>query len=387
MNRVLRAALAAAFLVSVAAAPLVAGGLPLAFDVSPRIWGLDLGLGYTGFELLEGRHTTVWLWGGGGWEKKSFFRDDDGTMFAEYLDLATGALNDMSATFPIPDADSHFQRAEGKWQLGIVQGFVAAPDDRPDLVVGFIYYRGQYDEHIVEPLSLIDQAPVGYLFPDQYGIFQNSLILGGAYQGVVRNDHTVKSGLEAEASLEWGPFGPSDFLRLNATARYFLPIWDAAPDRDRNLFSVYAGDFVSVDWAIGDAVPLNIRQSIGGQSPRTGLGGAVRGVDGGSLDGYFKAVNNLDLRLVGPAIALFGRNDAIVPGLVGYVDAGLFGSAGAPGPEAWGFVASTGAGVFVDLINFAQLTLYLHYRLVGVNADGSALTTPSFGTLDFTLKF
>lgn len=386
MNRTLRAALVAAIFTALAAAPVVAGDLPLAFDISPRIWGLDLGLGYTGLELLEGRQTTIWLWGGGGWEGKTFFRDADGTMLAEYLDLGTGALNDMSATFPIADADSSFTRAEGKWQLGIVQGFVAAPDDRPDLVVGFLYYRGQYDAHLDQG-ALIAALPVGYTFPDQDGIFQNSLIVGGAYRGVVRNDHAVKSGLEAEASLEWGPVAPSDFVRLNATARYFLPIWDAAPERDRNLFSIYAGDFVSVDWAFGEAVPLNIRQSFGGQKPRTGLGGAVRGVDSGSLDGYFKAVNNLDLRLVGPAIALFGLNDAIVPGLVAYVDAGLFGSAGSPGPEAWGFVASTGTGLFVDLINFAQLTLYVHYRLVGVNANGSALTTPSFGTLDFTLKF
>jgi hypothetical protein len=386
MNRTSRAALVAAIFAVLAAAPLVAGDLPLAFDIAPRIWGLDLAVGYTGLELLEGRHTTIWLWGGGGWEKKSFFRDDDGTMLAEYYDLGTGALNDMSATFPIAGTDSSFQRAEGKWQLGIVQGFVPAPDNRPDLVVGFLYYRGQYDVHLDQG-TLIAAPPVGYLFPDQEGIFQNSLLVGGAYQGVVRNDHAVKSGLEAEASVEWGPFAPSDFVRLNATARYFLPIWDATPDRDRNLFSVYAGDFVSVDWAIGDAVPLSIRQSFGGQSPRTGLGGAVRGVDSGSLDGYFKAVNNLEVRLLAPAVALFGRNDAIVPGLVAYVDAGLFGSAGSPGPEAWGCVASTGTGVFVDLINFAQLTLYLHYRLVGVNANGSALTTPSFGTLDFTLKF
>ena len=185
-----------------------------------------------------------------------------------------------------------------------------------------------YDAHLDQG-SLIAAAPVGYDFPDQDGIFQNSLLVGGAYQGVVRNVHTVKSGIEAEASAEWGPFAPSDFLRLNATARFFLPIWDAAPDRDRNLFSVYAGDFVSVDLVIGDAVPLNIRQSFGGQSPRTGLGGAVRGVDSGSLDGYFKAVNNLEVRVVGPALFL----PAIVPGLVAYVDAGLFGSAGSPVPK------------------------------------------------------
>jgi hypothetical protein len=110
-------------------------------------------------------------------------------------------------------------------------------------------------------------------------------------------------------------------------------------------------------------------------------------VDTGSLDGDFKAVNNLEVRVLGPALALWGRKDAAVPGLVAYVDAGIFGSAGSPGGEAWGFVASTGAGVFVDLFNFAQLTLYLHYRMVGLNANGSPWSFPSFDTLDFTLKF
>jgi hypothetical protein len=377
MTRNVRAALAAALFLSIAATSLVAGDLPLAFDVSPYFWGADLGVGYTGLELLEGRQTTLWLYAGGGWEKKPFYRLADGTMVGDYLDLATGSLS-TAPSLPDPTADPFYHRAEAKWQLGIVQGFVAAPEDRPDLVVGFLFYRGRYDAHFIDPGTLIDAAP-SYAFPDQDGIFQNSLLVGGAYQNVVRNVHTVKSGIEAEASAEWGPFSPSDFLRLNATARFFLPIWDAAPDRDRNLFSVYAGDFVSVDWVTGDAVPLNIRQSFGGQSPRTGLGGAVRGVDSGSLDGFFKTVNNLEVRVLGPALFL----PTIVPGLVAYVDAGIFGSAGSPGPAAWGFVATTGAGLFVDFFGFAQITVYFYARLVGENADADAFPY----ILDFTLKF
>lgn len=386
MSRTARATtiLAALFLLPAALA-LAADGLPLTFDVGPRIWGADVGVGYTGLELLAGRDTTIWLWAGGGWEKMPFYRYGDGSMAAEYLDLATGALV-TSPTLADPDEDPAYSRAEAKWQLGIVQGLVAAPArDRPDLLVAFLYYRGRWDTHL-DPGLLLDSPP-SYAFPDVSGILQNSFLVGAAWQGVTKDEHTVKSGGAAEASLEWGPSpliaasgGAADFLRLNATARGFLPIWDASPDRDRNLFSVYAGDFVSVDWIVADAAPLNVRQSIGGRSPRTGLGGAVRGVDAGSLDGYFKAVNNLEVRVLGPAIA----GPDIVPGLVAYLDAGVFGSAGAPGPQAWGFVASTGAGLFVDVLGFAQLTGYLHYRLVGENADGSALTPFA---IDFTLKF
>jgi hypothetical protein len=386
MTRTPRTAPAAALLTALflvlAATPLVAGDLPLTFDVSPRIWGADLGIGYTGLELLDGRDTTIWLWAGGGWEKMPFYRMADGTMAGSWLDLGTGSVV-MTPGFG--ENDTFYQRAEAKWQLGLVQGLVAAPGDRPDLVAAFLYYRGRWDAHFA-PGVLLDSPPL-YPLPDEGGILQNSVLAGFAYQGVTKNAHTVKSGIGAEASVEWGPSffisaadGDASFLRLNATARAFLPLYDAAPDRDRNLFSVYAGDFLSVDWVTGDAVPLNVRQSFGGRSPRTGLGGAVRGVDSGSLDGNFKAVNNLEVRVLGPALFL----PDIVPGLVVYVDAGCFGSAGSPGPEAWGFVASTGAGAFVDLFGFAQITAYFEYRLVGWNADEQKLTPFS---LDFGLKF
>ena len=378
------AALFAALFLALAATPLVAGDLPLAFDVGPRIWGADFGIGYTGLELLDGRDTTLWLWAGGGWEKMPYYRITDSTLEAEYLDLASGAI------VPLPVAidattDPFYQRAEAKWQLGIEQGLVAAEDDAPDLVVAFLYYRGRYDANSDFGTLIAGNLPAD--LPDRGGIFQNSLLLGAAYEGVAKNDHTVKEGLQAEASVEYGPSflvsaagGAVSFLRVNATARAFLPIWDAAPDRDGNLFSVYAGDFVSVDWVTGDQVPLNVRQSFGGRSPRTGLGGAVRGVDSGSMDANFKAVNNLEVRVLGPALFL----PTIVPGLVAYVDAGCFGLVGEPIPTAWGFVASTGAGLFVDFFGFAQITGYLHYRLVGENANGSALTPFA---IDFTLKF
>lgn len=373
------AALLAALLLALAATPLVAGDLPLVYDVGPRIWGADLGIGYTGLELLDGRDTTLWLWAGGGWEKMPFYRMADGTMAGSWLDLDTGSVV-MTPGFG--ENDTFYQRAEAKWQLGLVQGLVAGEGEAPDLVVAFLYYRGRWDRHLDQGVLM-----AGSSFPDQFVIFQNSLLAGAAYRGVTKSAHTVKSGIAAEASVEWGPsfassasLGDTDFLRLNATARAFLPLYDAEPDRDRNLFSVYAGEFLAVDWVTGDPVPLNVRQSFGGLSPRLGLGGAVRGVDSGSLDGNFKVVNNLEVRMLGPALVI----PDIVPGLVAYLDAGIFGSAGSPGPDAWGFVASTGAGVFVDFFGFAQITLYLEYRLLGLNADEQALTFPA---IDFTLKF
>jgi len=68
-----------------------------------------------------------------------FYRMDDGTLVGEYLDLVNGGIVPRASIDA--SSDPFYQRAERKWQLGIVQGFVAAPEDRPDLVVGFLYYR------------------------------------------------------------------------------------------------------------------------------------------------------------------------------------------------------------------------------------------------------
>jgi hypothetical protein len=72
-----------------------------------------------------------------------------------------------------------------------------------------------------------------------------------------------------------------------------------------------------------------------------------------------------------PAIGL----PDIVPGVVLHWDVGYFSQVGEPSIASPlnGFASTIGAGVFVNLLDLATLTAYLHYRLDGVNADGSAL--------------
>jgi hypothetical protein len=131
---------------------------------------------------------------------------------------------------------------------------------------------------------------------------------------------------------------------------------------------------------MGSAVPLQIRQTFGGTKPRTGLGGALRGIDAGCMDTNLKAVNNLEVRVNLPAIVI--RD--IVPGILGYWDAGAYAQVGeGPGDPAAGFVTTAGGGVYVDFFDFAQLIGYLNYRFTGENTDGNAL---GFG-FDFVLKF
>ena len=113
-----------------------------------------------------------------------------------------------------------------------------------------------------------------------------------------------------------------------------------------------------------------VRRSFGGRDAlRTGLGYAVRGIDSGALDTNPKLVHNLELRMNLPAIVL----PDIVPGVLVHWDAGYFAQVGeSVATPLSGFVSTIGAGVYVNLLDLATLSAYLHYRLDGVNADGSS---------------
>lgn len=335
---------------------------PWVFDVDLRLWGLDLGVGYRGFPLLQGVDTTFWGVAGGAYEKMSYYRQSEVIIQGKY----SGAAGDLV-----------FYRADAKWWLGVAQGLLWNERIDANRLEALLFYRGRFDENLIEAVDLI----AGSGLPDESGLFQNTLFAGLAYNDIlVDRKHKTKSGISGEVSAEWGPaflantvYGSSDFVRLNATARGFFPLYDAAPDRRANLFSLYLGEFFSADYAIGFGgapVPYVIRRTFGGKEPRTGLGSAVRGVDSGSLDTNLKAVNNLELRMNLPAIGL----PDIVPGVVLHWDAGYFSQVGESiVSPLTGFVSTIGAGVFVNLFDLATLAAYVHYRLDGVNADGSAL--------------
>jgi hypothetical protein len=351
-----------------------AGRFPFVFDVAPVLWGLDLGVGYRGLRLFPGTDTIVWVYGGGAYEQMAYVRLTDGTLIDG---IAPGSVT--------PDEDIPYNRWSGRWQLGIAQGLLWNPRVGSNLLEAVIFYRGRYDMNIqARPDQLIFASSI----PDRSGIFLNALLAGISYNDVLLDVRSkIKSGVSAELTGEWGPsfffntaFGSSDYIRLNLTARAFLPLFDATPSSETNLFSVYLCDFFSLDYAAGSSVPLCIRQTFGGIDPRTGLGGALRGVDTGSLDTNLKAVNNFEIRANLPAL---GLRD-IVPGVLAYWDMGAYDQIGEGiGNPSPGFVTSVGGGAFLNLLDFAQLIGYINYRLLGVNADGSTLT---FG-FDFVLKF
>jgi hypothetical protein len=352
---------------------------PLAFDIGLRLLGADVGVGYRGLTLVPNAQTTLWAYVGGGYEWMSYYRDAAGNLLQPGELAAGGALDGR---------DPGFERIEGAWRLGIAQGFAWNERTNTNLIEAFAFYRGRISQNQFTSQQLLADAAL----PDRAGSLLNVLQAGIAYDNLLFDPkHKTKDGLSAEASVEWGPsflfntvIGNANYVRLNATARGFIPLWDIDPSSANNVLSVFAGDFASFDYAqgFGAPVPLFIRQTFGGRDQNTGLGHSVRGVDTASLDTALKAVNNLELRVNLPALYFHD----LVPGLVVFWDAGYFAQVneGLPAPVPAGFVSSTGIGISIDLLDLASLAAYVDYRLDAANAKG---TRWSLGSIEFGMHF
>lgn len=292
-------------------------------------------------------------------------------------------LRDAMTGAPVPFADPLvYQAANAQWDLGVRVPLLGGQD--PRLLEAFAAWRGRYDRRFNDFATGV--------FEDARGLFGNALLVGLAYSGSGADPRRVKSGLDAEWSLDWGPAGLSsvdaDYLRLNAQARYFLPLLSVGSG-DLNVFSAYFASFASVDWATGTDIPIHVLQSFGGRELRSGLGGSVRGYASKSFDASTKAVANLELRLLGPAMFSLPW---FMPIVYGFYDAGFYD--GLPESAAWegstGFIASAGGGFALDLFDFAYAGFKAGVRLPGDDAlfpvyvpDGDAF----FFSIEFLLHF
>ncbi len=296
--------------------------------------GADFTLSYDGLDFGLGGDSVLFFKAGGGYQDKVIMRDA----------LGQPSYNEDKYNSP------NFQ-----WEAALFQG-LSLREDGKNLVELFGYYRGRYDLYQ-------NEDPIA-LFEDAEGLFGTSFMAGLSYNSVVTNRHRAKSGVYAEFAGEWGPGflnAKSDFWRLSAQARSFLPLVDI-PHEGGNLFNMYGALFGGLDYAGGSSVPIYVNQSFGGRDLRDSLGESVRGYERNSYDSSFKAVANAELRLVGPALGL----EAIVPLLYAFADGGYYrGFTEAAGyADEEGFLASAGGGLAFDLFGFAQLGAYAGVKLI-----------------------
>jgi hypothetical protein len=290
-----------------------------------------------------------------------------------------------------PNGNLEFNSPKAQWQLGVRQGIVWNPAEDRNLLEAFLYYRGRYERYLKgrhywgsseSEIAAIEKIHSDwqrdYEGSDAYGIFGNTLFTGLAYDAL-HVDRRTKAcdGTYAEASVEFSPYfpsvmGASDFWRLNFSTKTFRTLYEARPRAEKNVFTIYAGSYFSIDYADARSqMPLYIMQTFGGMELREGLADSVRGFEKYSWDTQLKIVHNLDLRFNLPVIcSAWGRD--LLPGLVFYFDLG-YGTMYWHDPVATpgGFIGSTGIGLFLGLLDLTRVHLYVHFPLIGERIDGA----------------
>ncbi len=216
------------------------------------------------------------------------------------------------------------------------------------------------------------------VFPEAAGIASNSIVAGIRYDSVeIRRSHRDVSGFFAAASAEWAPgflandlFGLSDYLRLDVTGRFYLPLYDVSPEAPRNIFNIYLAAQIIIDALTGTYVPLPAGKSTGGFHRYDALGGLIRGFERKSKDTLFKAAGNLELRAVGPAIGV----DSLVPVLTLFVDSGYYATYfNDPLDTPPGALVSAGAMLSLNIFDLSYLGYMIALPIVGSRVDGSVV--------------
>ena len=341
--------------------------------------GIDVTLGWRIAPWFEGVETILQTSIGGGYQGFGTFRDTDYTP------------NTVETAAADPNGNLEFNSPNIQWQGGIRQGIAWNPAEDRNLVEAFLFYRGRYDRYLngrhywgssdgeIAAIEASHEAwQSGYLGSDADGIFGNSLFAGLSYD-TLHFDRRTKAydGTYAEASFEFSPYlpsvmGASDFWRVNLSTKTFWTLYEARPEAAKNVFTIYAGSYFSIDYADAPRqMPLYVMQSFGGTELREGLADSVRGFEKYSWDTQLKIVHNLDLRFTLPVICSFRGRD-LLPGLVVYFDLG-YGTSywGDPGNTPGGFIGSTGVGLFVDLLDLVYTHVYAHFPLIGERFDGA----------------
>lgn len=321
--------------------------------------GVDLRLTYSGAPILDGLDTKLFFQAGGGYEEATLWRNTNGTVYSGPV---------------LENLENKYMQPNLRFEGGIIQGLLWNEALDKNLLEAFLVYRLRYDNHIPHEASFIE----GSIFSDAEGILGNSLFAGLMYHNLeVDKRHKTKNGLYAEASLEWGPqflfnesIGGSDYFRMNATAKGFIRLFDLNPEKEKNTLSIYLADLFSVDWMTGGSIPIYAFQTFGGTKLRGGLGGSVRGYEKRAWDANFKMVNNLEIRVNGPALFL----PSLVPGILAYFDAGYAATYFADAAAQPSFLAATGAGIYLNVFDFDYLAVYFQVPLTEERKDGKAFS-------------
>jgi len=353
--------------------------------------GVSIDILYTGAQIVPGLDTIIEDDPGAGWQTNDFYLNADGSRYGG----PEPAGGNTSPTYNQPallnvlgptsggNSQTTFDQAEFLNDFGIRQGILWNPEQKRNLLEGFLFYRLRYDRNSVatewgQETTLLSESNL----PDRDQILSNA-VLGGLSLNTVATDevHKTQQGIYGEASVEWAPsfffnsIGGSDFYRLNATLKIFQTLFTSSTaDGSLNLFSGYLADYFGVDYSAGGYVPFYVYESFGGRYWRADNSTTVHGLNDGMYTPGLKILNNLELRVVGPGIVW--RD--LAPALFVFLD-----TAYDPDRTQSTVLASTGLGIYVDCFELANLNLYFAYPLAGSRISGSSYTISAAFDLAF----
>jgi hypothetical protein len=317
---------------------------------------LNVGLGKTDLDFIDGNTTELQLYLGGGLEKRNLWNSK--------LDGSNAAANIVTVDLIRVD-----------WKARLKQGFYS------DVLTASLAYDGIF-EYFQDGADFVSDY-----YPDLKG--ENNLgtyFTAGLNLNFMVDDMFIQDGFLVDTEFTIAPkainslFGESDFYSANAEIQFAKTIISSkAFDTGRNLFSLVLVDRFVTNFTDGGAVPTYFRKSIS-------LGRKVRGFSSYSYNNKLTFVNNLDLRVslfeldeIGFA-RVFPRFNFFVDvgyGMLEYVNTSVNES---------NLIASTGVQATICISDFASLGYQYAFVFMGDNFDKNQ-TNVSVGSLVLMLDF
>ena len=323
----------------------------LFFGLPPT--GALLGVEYSGLELVGGLESKLGLNLEAGYIRRHYYRSADGAQIE----------------LPYNRDDIAYNLLHTGWELRIAQGLLWNEQIEENLLELFVALRGRYDHHFDNGSPLFSSGVA-----DRDSILYHSLFAGLELENRMRVAGGAPNGFRAEISAEWAPQLPiqqpsaaTDFLRLNGSATFYVPLVESSQQSNPPGLSIYVANELELDWVSGGAHPLAIRGSLGGRTPRIGLGSAVRGYAAGTRDTELKLANNLELRISAPPFP----DSQLTPIMLFFLDAGFgFGLHGSPAADNGELLISIGGELHLSIFDELAPGIGIAIPLIGRRHDG-----------------
>lgn len=333
------------------------------------VWGMNYGIGYKGFSILEKRDTILWLFAGARVTDLYYFRDAND----DNLDVEMSDYDDLL-----------FWSAHVNWGAGFSQGLIDDPRKNTDLLYFSIFYKGVREWY---------REDNDYFFegdrPDRHGLLQNSVILELAVDSVLKDRESgMRKGFFTNATFEYAPnaffnsyLGDADFRKYYAQFKFFVPMHEFAPES--KFACVYFGNSSMVDYVEGAEIPIYARHHIGSLNVYSGLGGLIRGYESYRFDSGLKLANRSEIRLLLkkiPIESMFRGSAFLRFSGITFFDMGYYGFL--DGADD-GFICSCGFGGLISFMDIISISGYIAFPLAEERLDRKRVVP----VLGFSFKF